>query len=199
MTHLILGSGSPRRKEILNYFSLTVVQEPSLFDEESIVFEGDPLNYATDLALGKLAPLKEKFPEAIILTADTIVFCDGKIYNKPKNEEEAFQYISELAGKWHSVFTALTLYDGSSPQNPKIFKEIEETKVLFNPLTSEEIRHYHSKIHWADKAGGYAIQMGAGLVVDRIEGCYYNVMGLPINALRRLLKNVNIDLFDHIL
>lgn len=197
MTHFILGSGSPRRKEILNYYSLGFTQESSHFDESSIAFHGDPQTYAIDLALGKLLQLKEKFPKAIILTADTVVYADGKIYNKPKDEEEAFRFLFELGGKWHSVFTALTLYDGQTSQ--KIFKEIEETKVLFNPLTPEEIRQYHSKIDWADKAGGYAIQMGAGLIVNRIDGCYYNVMGLPINALSRLLKNVNIDLWNSII
>ena len=196
MTHFILGSGSPRRKEILNYFSLNFSQESSLFDESSIAFIGDPLVYATDLALGKLASLKEKFPEAIILTADTIVYFDGKIYNKPKDEDEAFRFLRELSGKWHSVYTALTLYDGRTSK--KKFEEVEETKVLFNPLTPEEIRHYHSKIHWADKAGGYAIQVGAGLIVNRIDGCYYNVMGLPINSLWRILKHVDIDLWNHI-
>lgn len=197
MTHFILGSGSPRRKEILNYYSLNFSQESSHFDESSIAFLGDPITYTTDLALGKLLQLKEKFPKAIILTADTVVYSDEKIYNKPKDEEEAFRFLVELGGKWHSVFTALTLYDGKTSQ--KIFKEIEETKVLFNPLTSEEIRQYHSKIHWADKAGGYAIQMGAGLIVNRIDGCYFNVMGLPINALSRILKCVNINLLDHII
>lgn len=198
MTRFILGSGSPRRKEILSYFSLPFEQQSPLFDEESVLFSGDPKDYVTKLTNGKLSNLKDKFPQSLILTADTVVYCDGKIYNKPKDEEEAFQYLSELSGKWHSVYTGLSLFDGRDINNQKVFHEIEETRVLFNPLTPNEIRHYHSKIHWADKAGGYAIQMGAGLVVNKIDGCYYNVMGLPINTLRKLLKKVNLELWDYV-
>jgi septum formation protein len=193
MAQLILGSTSPRRKEILNFFSLPFTTESPLFDEESVIFNGNPVIYAQDIARGKLKELNNRFPEKLILTSDTVVFCDGKIYNKPKDEKEAFAALTELQGRWHSVFTALSLSNGE-----EIFEGIEETKVLFNPLTPNEIRHYHSKIHWADKAGSYAIQMGAGLIVNKIDGCYYNVMGLPINTLRSLLRNVQIELWDYV-
>jgi len=198
MTHLILGSGSPRRKEILDYFSLPFEQKTSNYDEESLSFDGNPLNYVSNLAHGKLIEIKKANPDAIILTADTVVFCEGKVYNKPKTEDEAFKALTELSGKWHSVFTAVCLYSGDRLEEPQIFQAVEETRVLFNALTPNEIRHYHSKIHWTDKAGGYAIQMGAGLIVNKIDGCFYNVMGLPINTVRRLLKNINIELWDYV-
>lgn len=190
---LILGSQSPRRKEILSYFSLPFEQISPHFDESSIPFRGNPEEYVCLLSDGKAASLHSQYPQAVILTADTIVCRNHKIYQKPKTQEEAFQAFSELVGEWHSVYTGVTLcYNG------KIYRQWEETRVLFNFLTPDEIRHYHSKIHWADKAGGYAIQMAGGLIVKRIEGCYYNVMGLPINTVRELLKKIGIELWHYV-
>ncbi len=190
---LILGSSSPRRKEILGFFSLAFTVETSNFDESSILFTGDPTQYVLELAKAKLTSLKDKFRKEPILTADTVVFCNGKVYNKPANAKQAFQALTELQGKWHSVFTGLALSWGNH-----IYEEFEETRVLFNPLTEDEIRHYNKKIHFADKAGGYAIQMGGGLIVNKIDGCYYNVMGMPVNTLRKLLKHADIELWDYV-
>jgi len=193
MDRLILGSQSPRRKEILSYFNLPFEQHTSFFDEEAVPFKGDPQQYVCTIASGKSEALAHLFPDAIILTADTTVYLDGEIYNKPSTEEEAFQSLSKLVGKWHHVYSGVSLRYKNQE-----YRESEETKVLFNALNPEQIRHYHSKIHWADKAGSYAIQMGAGLIVNKIDGCYYNVMGLPINTVRRLLNKIGIELWDYV-
>jgi len=193
MTSIVLGSQSPRRKEILGFFDLPFETATSNFDEDSVPFNKDPADYALALARGKATALKKQYPDAIILTADTVVHKSGKVYNKAKDLEEAFSFLTDLAGQWHSVFTAVYAMKGDQEHHAW-----EETKVLFNPLSPDEIRHYHSKIHWEDKAGGYAIQMGAGLIVSRIEGCYYNVMGLPINSVRKLLKKFDIELWDYV-
>jgi septum formation protein len=187
---LILGSASPRRKEILSFFELPFRQEASHFDEDSIPFTGDPRAYALQLAREKGKALLSEYPKDLILTADTVVYCNGRCYGKPSGEEDAMRMMSELSGKQHSVFTALALLrDGEE------YEDVEETKVFFHDLSQEQIRLYQQGLHCADKAGGYAIQGAGGLIVRRIEGCYYNVMGLPINALQRLLKKVGIDLF----
>ena len=193
MTRLILGSISPRRKEILNYFSLPFEVISPSFDEEQVSFNGNPVEYVCSIYKGKAESLYQHYPQDIILTADTTVYKDGKIYNKPRDEAEAFDALTSLAGSWHSVFTGITVRKGDVT-----FNQAEETKVLFNALTPEQIRHYHQKIHWADKAGGYAIQMGAGLIVNKINGCYYNVMGLPINTVRELLIPLGIELWDYV-
>lgn len=193
MARIILGSQSPRRKEILDFFNLPFVQASPKFDEESIHYRRDPIKYVIALAEGKAHSLQEYYPNDIILTADTIVYRSGKVYNKPKDEQEAFTMLSELVGKWHSVFTGVTVRHGNA-----LHSGWEETRVLFNALTEDEIRHYHRKIHWADKAGGYAIQMAGGLIVKKIDGCYYNVMGLPINTVHSLLKQSGIELWDHV-
>ena len=193
MQHLILGSQSPRRKEILNYFSYTFEQASPPFVEEEVLFLGNPELYTTTISQGKARSLSSKFPKSLILTADTIVYKDGKVYGKPKTLEDAALILSEFSGNWHSVFTSVSLLF-----NHQIWSKCEESRVLFNQLSPEEISHYHSRLDWTDKAGGYTVQMAGGLAVNRIEGCYYNVLGLPINTVRQLLKHVDIDLWDYI-
>ncbi|MEM1282809.1 MAG: Maf family nucleotide pyrophosphatase, partial [Chlamydiota bacterium] len=138
MTPIVLGSQSPRRKEILSYFTIPFEQASSTFDESSINFQGDPKIYVNELSKGKALAIHHQFPDHIILTADTIVYREGKIYGKPENERKAFQCLSELVGHWHSVYTSITVLH----ENKK-YQGVEETKVLFNPLTDDEIRHYH--------------------------------------------------------
>lgn len=188
---ILLGSGSPRRKEILGYFKLPFEQIASSFDEESVPFNGSPVDYVLKIAQGKLDSLASKYQDDIVITADTTVYRAGKIYAKPLSLEEAFSFLKELQGKWHSVYSAVCI---RSPLG--IESDCEETKVLFNSLSDEQIRHYHTHIDWRDKAGGYAIQQSGSLLTRRIEGCFLNVMGLPINALGRLLKKHGIDLWD---
>ena len=159
--HFILGSQSPRRGEILNYFNLPFKQISSDFDEASIPFQGDPQAYVQALAKGKGSSLLSQFLSSLILTADTIVYREGKVYGKPKNEEEAFSYLKELAGQWHSVWTGVhvTLQD-------QAFQAAEETRVLFHLLTDEQIQAYHHAIPFMDKAGGYMIQGPGSLIVE---------------------------------
>ncbi len=189
---IILGSSSPRRKEILSFFSLPFSQITSNFDEESITYEGDALLYVETLAEKKGESLSKEHPEDIIITADTIVYLDGKVYNKPKSKEEATSFLQELSGKWHTVYTAVALTHGD-----KQHVKTEKTNILFNELTDDHIEHYLAHVNFLDKAGSYAIQQGGSLVVKKIDGCYYNVMGLPINALQELLQLVNIDLWEY--
>lgn len=190
---LILGSQSPRRKEILSYFSLPFDQVNPDFDEDAVPFRGDPAAYVCEIADGKAHSLAGRFPDALILTADTTVYKAGRIYGKPATQEEAFEFFSSLADSWHSVFTGVALQHGK-----ETWSCFEETRVLFNSMTPDEIRSYHSRLHWADKAGGYMVQMAGGLAIKKIDGCYYNAMGLPINSVRKLLKEVHIDLWDYI-
>ncbi len=187
---LILGSQSPRRKEILSYFSLPFVQIPSLFNEDSIQYAGDPKNYATTLSQHKAHELASRFPEYVILTADTIVHLNGKVYNKPGNPLEAQQMLKDFSGNWQEVYTAVTVR-----RHDTFFSDIEETRILFHNLTDAQITHYHKSCNSLDKAGGYSIQHSGGLIVSRMEGCYDNVLGLPINTLRKLLLKMGIDLW----
>jgi len=190
---IILGSQSPRRSEILSYFSIPFFQVHSSFDEDLVHFEGDPVKYAMTLSEKKAESLVGQFPQEIILTADTIVYFENQIFNKPKNYEEAFRTIALLSGKMHRVFTSVTVRQGSVYHSG-----IEETKIFFNSLTHEEIHKYLSATSHLDKAGSYAIQKTGSIIVQRIEGCYYNVMGLPINTVRRLLNKFGVDLWNYL-
>ncbi len=190
---VILGSHSPRRVEIMNYFSLPFRQEASDFDEDTIPYEGDAVKLARDLALAKAQVLAKRFPDDIIITADTVVAIDGLSLGKPLNEDESREMLSRLCGRWHSVITAVATYKAGN-----FFCEDEETRVLCNAATPDEL-HRYMRIHALyDTAGGYAIQKSGSILVRRIDGCYYNVLGLPINTLRRVLKEVGIDLWDYI-
>ena len=188
---IILGSQSPKRREILGHFSIPFMVVPSDFDEESIPFAGNPGQHALILSQKKNEVLRKQYPNEVILTADSVVYSDGKLYNKPANEEEAFSFLSAFSGKWQSVFTGVTASRG-----PLVYSDIEETKILVNTLTPEQIKKFHSSIFTLDKAGGYTIEKSGILIVSRLEGCYDNVLGLPINTTRKLLLKVGIDLWD---
>lgn len=190
---LILGSKSPRRHEILSYFSIPFEQISSNFDEEKVIFEGDPEAFAKIIAIGKANDLATLYPEAIILTADTVVYKSGKVYGKPIDEEEAAAILSELQGSSHMVYTAVCVISEGN-----MYTGIEETKVYFNPLTPLQIHRYLQALHWADKAGGYSAQLAGSLIMPKIEGSFYNVMGLPIHTVAKLLKDVGIDLWDYL-
>lgn len=190
---LILGSNSPRRREILNFFSIPFKQLSPDFDEDTVEFRGNAAVYAKETAEGKARALMQRFPNIPILTADTVVHMGGKVFLKPESLDEAYNMLKELSGKEHEVFTGVAVGFKN-----ELFSDVEESRVLFHELTEDQIRNYHQYSSPLDKAGGYAIQKGGSLVVKRIEGCYYNIMGLPIQTVRRLLLKVGIDLWDYL-
>lgn len=190
---IILASTSPRRKEILNFFSINFKIVPSNFDEKTIKFVDNPKSYVSKIALMKATSLDKRYFNDIIIAADTIVYFNSKIYSKPNDIKEAKKMLNELSNSWHEVFTSVCI----KHQN-NIFSELECTKVLINPLTEEEIDKYLNSIKFLDKAGGYAIQNAGSIIIKEMIGCYYNAMGLPINTLRELLAKVGINLWDYL-
>ena len=190
---IILGTQSPRRVEILNYFSLPFEALPSSYDESTLAFEGDPRSYVKALAKGKNHDLRDRYPDRTILTADTIVYAQGKVYGKPSSYEDGKQTLQTLSGNWHSVFTALCLsHDGT------ILNDVEESRVLFHSLSDAQIDSYLGALHCWDKAGSYQIQEAGSVIINRIEGCYHNIMGLPTNLLQTLLGQAGIDLWSYL-
>ncbi|HUD01706.1 MAG TPA: Maf family nucleotide pyrophosphatase [Rhabdochlamydiaceae bacterium] len=190
---IILGSQSPRRREIMSYFSLPFVQVASDFDEESIPYQGNPAKHAMLLSQKKAETLAVRFPQEVILTADSVVSCNGKLYNKPRDEHEAAEFLRTFSETWQEVTTGVTVRRG-----PEVHTSFEETRLIFHKLTDDQIKKFHNHIYFLDKAGGYAIEKSANLIVSRIEGCYYNVVGLPINTVQRLLLKLGIDLWDYL-
>lgn len=188
---IILASGSPRRKEILSFFNFSFKTVESNFDERKVKFISDPKSYAIEIAEKKALNLNDEFFEDIIIAADTIVYANNKIYTKPKDSKEAFEMLNELSNSWHQVFTAICVR-----HKDKIYKDIEGTDILFHALDEKQMKKYHETFYFSDKAGGYAIQKAGSIIIKKMVGCYYNVMGLPINTLKTLLLNVGIDLWD---
>ena len=189
---VILGSQSPRRKEILSFFSIPFRQVHSQFDETTVPFRGDPAAFVKTIAKQKALALEPQFPNSVILTADTTVYQNGKLFEKPETMQDAYAMLRELVGKEHQVFTGVAVI-----HEKNLYLDVEETRVHFCELTDPEIHAYAKAIHPLDKAGGYGIQKAGSLIVKRIEGCYYNIMGLPLQTVRRLLLKAGIDLWHY--
>ena len=193
MIPIILASQSPRRKQILEYYNLPFEQLSHNFDERSIPWSGKNHDYVKALSRQKAMEVSSRFPDRTIIGADTIVELDGELLTKPKNLEDAVKMISKLSGKKHTVVTGIAII-----HNGHTFLDSDETCVQIQPLTEVQIHNYLKIGQWHDKVGGYAIQGAGALLVERIEGCYYNVIGLPVICLARLLKKIDIDLWDYL-
>ncbi|NLW22430.1 MAG: septum formation inhibitor Maf [Tissierellia bacterium] len=192
MNKVILASGSPRRRELLSKYNLEpIIVIPQV--EEKISPEERVDQIAMALAFEKAKQVADKFNNGeIVIGADTIVACEGKILGKPKDEYEAREMIRFLSGKTHEVVTGISIVKANS--NIKII-DYEKTLVKFRKLSNEKIENYISTKEYVDKAGAYGIQGIGGLLVEKIDGCYFNVVGLPISKLDALLeKHFNIRL-----
>lgn len=188
----ILASASLRRQELLKRLIEDFEIIISDFDENQILFSGNPETYVMTLALSKARGVQnERNMDSYILGADTIVLLEGKILGKPADREEACSMLRALSGKSHEVYSGIALLMGS--RSLKV-TEIAKTTVKFCELSTEEIESYLDGNEWQDKAGAYGIQGFAGKFIERIEGDYYNVMGLPLNTLYKLLRLYNIIL-----
>lgn len=141
------------------------------------------------LALDKAIHAASKLKEGVVLGCDTIVVVDSDILGKPRNPEEAIFMLRKLSGKRHMVYTGLALLD---LENSEILTDYECTSVYFRELDEEEITNYVKSGEPIGKAGAYAIQGKAAIFVERIEGCFYNVVGLPLYRLHMLLKKIGI-------
>lgn len=180
---LILASKSPRRSEILKNagfeFAVRVAEA-----DESVPYGTNPEDAVVIIAARK-AKAVERSEDEIVLGADTVVVLDNKILGKPKSREDAYNMIKSLSGRVHSVFTGVCIMG-----NGKSMTFVEETKVEFLPLSDEEINEYIDTDEPYDKAGAYGIQGLASKFVRRIEGDYFNVVGLPISAVyEKFFKN----------
>lgn len=179
---IILASQSPRRQELLKLITNDFEIKVSNVDE-SLPSGISPKNAVLYLSKIKAEPFKND--SDIIIGADTVVALDGKILGKPKNEENAREILRFLSGKAHSVFTGVTVIKGDIAKSFAV-----ETKVKFFDLTDEEIDEYIKTGESADKAGAYGIQGYGSLLVEKIDGDYFNVVGLPVSRLARELLEI---------
>ena len=183
---IILASKSPRRQELLgsNYKEFTIMN--SNFDESSVNYKGDPETYVMELAKGKGEIVAKNLSKpSIVIALDTIVVIDNKVLGKPKDEEDARSMLKSLSGHNHKVYSGIYMIN---TETGKCDIDFAETTVRFAKLTELEINNYIESKEPMDKAGAYGIQGLGGLFVEGINGCYYNVMGLPLNLVYKKLS-----------
>ena len=180
---LILASGSPRRAEILNSVGWEFTKHAADIDESE--FPGEkPDEYVVRLAREKAEAVAVRFRDEIVLGADTTVVIDGQIIGKPIDLDDARRMLSLLAGNWHEVLTGVAIVENGETRSA-----IERTRVKFAPMNDAEIAFLGTRGDPLDKAGAYAVQAQAALFIERIEGDYWNVVGLPIRLVYELIGN----------
>ena len=181
---LILASGSPRRRELLDLMGLTYTVETPDVDES---FSGRPSETVMEISRRKAAAVAARHSDSIIIAADTLVFADGAL-GKPHTPERAKEMLRSLAGNWHHVYTGITVINTRSG---RVLRNVDKTRVHLVPMTEQEIDAYVATGEPLDKAGAYGIQGMGGMFVDRIDGSYSNVVGLPMSMLRIMLAQVD--------
>ena len=197
---LILGSQSPRRRELLRQIGLSFTVRTADVDETKYDTD-DPEQTVCRICEAKSRAVAAALPRAgsgdperaLILTSDTIVVLDGRIMGKPKDEADAARMLSALSGREHAVYTAFSLLPAGEDLGDGRHTEYVKTLVRFRPLSADEIRAYIASGEPMDKAGAYGIQGLGATLVEGIEGDYFTVMGLPLCRVAQRLKEYGID------
>ena len=187
---MVLASKSPRRRELLEMLGAQFEVITSDCDENITGLA--PRDLVHELALRKAEAVYERLndPDAVVIGSDTIVTPDGvKALGKPRDRGDAVRTLTELSGKWHSVCTGIAVIGRAADNTSKKIAETVETKVKFLDLTKEECERYADTGEPLDKAGSYGIQDRGGALVEKIDGDYYSVVGLPVSRLRVILRD----------
>lgn len=186
---IVLASASPRRKQLLEMLGLTFTVRPAK-GEEAVPDGVDPKEAVQYLSAQKAGSVAAECAwDDVIIGADTIVWYGGNILGKPRDEEDAARMLSMLSGNTHMVYTGVTVRKGDT-----VLSAAEETKVRFRRISDREIKAYIQTGEPMDKAGAYGAQGYASLFVEGMEGDFFNVMGLPVCRLGKLLKEVGVTL-----
>ncbi len=180
---IVLASASPRRAELLK--QLYTDFEIAVADICEVSEKTLPCEIVCDLAEQKARAVLSNYEDCTVIAADTLVFVDEKQLGKPKDEEDAMRMLTMLSGRTHEVITGVAVAFGTG-----VFSCYDITKVTFAEMSEEEKKAYIKSGDPFDKAGGYGIQSGAGVYIIGIEGCYFNVMGLPLNKLYRFINEI---------
>ena len=187
---IILASASPRRRELMEQAGYEF--EIQVSHKEETYTSTEPEEIVKELALLKAKDVakQNEAKNLIVIGADTVVAYEGAILGKPKSEEEAFQMINAFQGDKHQVYTGVAILDYDEKGNETVVNHAVQTDVYVNPMTEEEIWRYIHSDHVMDKAGSYGIQSGFAIHIEKIEGDYFNVVGLPISYVYEVLKGM---------
>ena len=184
MAHsLILASESPRRRELLAQACIDFTVESAHAQETN---EGQPAEVTVHNAKAKAEAVWKLHPGCVVLGADTVVYAGDRVFGKPKDIQDARSMLETLNGRWHEVYTGVAVIDAAG----SVWTACTVTRVHFVTMTEEEIDAYIATKEPFDKAGAYAIQGRAGYFIDKIEGSFSNVVGLPLTTVRELLSNI---------
>jgi septum formation protein len=190
--NIILASASERRAELLTKITSNFKIKASEFQESDIPFSGSCGDYVMALARGKAMDITSSVKKpAAIIGCDTVVYFNGKVLGKPQDSAQAFQMLSDLSGNTHEVYTGVAVIN---TETQEISTDYVCTEVKFSKLSEEEINNYIETGEPFDKAGAYGIQGAASLFVEQVKGCYYNVVGLPVNKLYFMLREMGVNL-----
>ena len=191
MTQIILASTSPRRRELMKGLGIKFITDTCEVDES--VSEGtSPPDMVRILSLRKAKAVSSKYKEGLVIGSDTIVVLDGIILGKPKDDKDAFLMLYKLQGKKHQVYSGVAIIDA---RYDKAEVSCEKTDVYFRSMTEEEVYRYIATKEPQGKAGSYAIQGLGSTIVQSIEGDYFNVVGLPLFLLGKMLKGFGVEVF----
>ena len=186
-TDIVLASKSPRRIDLLTKLGIEFTVDPAHVDVENRELECQAQDLPYILAGLKAEDVARRHPASVVIGADTVVIVDGRVLEKPRDDAEAESFLEQLSGRVHEVITGLAVHKNDTGV---VIQEKERTLVHFRALTPDEIRAYVASGEGRDKAGSYAIQgLGAGLV-RAVEGCFYNVVGLPVTLMIDMLKRI---------
>jgi septum formation protein len=188
---IVLASASPRRRELLRLIGLN--PEIIVPDIDEIIRPDEaPMVFLERVAIAKAIEVyKKKYFSHLLISADTVVLLGNSLIGKPADRDDAFRMLSRLSGRRHEVLTGISLmYQGETSF------EISRTAVYFNELAEKEIHFYLDHEEYLDKAGAYAIQGRAAIFVEKIDGCFFNVMGFPLSLFFRMVKARGLELYD---
>ncbi|WP_324667829.1 Maf family protein [Geochorda subterranea] len=187
---LVLASTSPRRRRLLAMLGTRFELETPAVDESSFDDMAPPDRLVMRLAEAKARDVATRRPDDVVIGADTVVVLDGQILGKPRDREEARRMLTRLSGRTHQVWTGVAVVHLAAG---RAAVEAERTDVTFRPLSPDEVERYVQLGEGMDKAGAYAVQGVGAVFVERLEGCYYNVVGLPLARLHRMLEGFGLS------
>ncbi len=191
MRKIILASQSKARQKILKQIGLKFSVAVSSVKEDAVIRKG-----CSDLVIAnatrKVKDVAGRFSSGVVIAADTVVLAGRKLIGKPKNKKDALKILTLLSQKPHWVYSGLAVIDIDSGE---MLTAHDKTKIYMCSLTDVQIKNYLKKVPVLDKAGGFDIQGPGGVFIDRIEGCFYNVVGLPLAKLAKILHKLDVDIF----
>ncbi len=186
----VLASASPRRQALMRLYGQEFLVHPAPIEELLPSTHARPALLAKRLARAKAEAVAPHYPDALIIAADTLVVVDKAVLGKPVDEADAFRMLRLLSGRTHTVITALCLLVRQQGKTERMTLDAPRTRVTFRPLSDDWIHWYIRTGEPMDKAGAYGIQEYGALLVEKVQGCYFNVMGLPLATLTARLESL---------